>query len=184
MLISHKHRFVFVHIPRTAGSSITEAFTRGVSDIVQIHGIHSPISVLNGYHNYRVVVFVRNPWQRALSLYAYHVRRRRRPTPQGFIEFLTNPPKDAEWIIGQQLMRQQVEYFAGDRHVELGQFEWLEEDFKAICDKLGLGDLDLQHRNSAAQLSMSEYYNDTALALVAKLFPMDIMAAGGIEPPA
>jgi hypothetical protein len=178
MLISHQHKFVFVHIPRTAGSSITEALTRGVLDIVPIHGTHSPISCLNGYCDYRVIAFVRNPWQRALSLYAYHVRRRRRPNPYEFFEFLSNPPKAADWIIGQQLMRQQVDYLDGNRRVRLGRFEDLEEDFKTICSQLVLGNLELRHRNSAARLSVGEYYNNMTLPLVGKLFYRDIAELG------
>jgi hypothetical protein len=182
MLLSHKHRFVYVRIPRTASSSMVEALTRGVADIEQIHQLPTPISALHGYDDYQAFAFIRDPWRRALSLYAYFVRRRRLPTPQGFVEFLANPPEDAQWIVGRQLMDQQVDYISGNRHVEIGRFERLEDDFRAICARLGLGDLELRHRNSAAQLSMKEYYNDTALALVSQLFPTDIATLGYPEP--
>ena len=101
MVISHKYKFVFMHIPKTGGSSITyslirmckydkdvklipaEEFAvfknaeifRNSNDIAQ-HSHYGDIKLYleqcgKNIDNYFVFTFVRNPWTRYVSSYEY-----------------------------------------------------------------------------------------------------------------
>ncbi len=105
-LVSDEYKFVFVHVPKTGGTSITEALvkahgcelakpsgyykhkglgrSRGKDIPAQFrpNGIelHDPYSVICEKYpkakDYRVLAMVRNPWERIYSFY-WHKRRRR-----------------------------------------------------------------------------------------------------------
>lgn len=97
MIVSHRHRYVFVHIPKTGGTSLTLALEQrlGKDDIVlsdtpkgrnrrrRVRGVttrgrlwkHSTLADIEGLvepaalSGYLVFTLVRNPWARAVS---YH----------------------------------------------------------------------------------------------------------------
>lgn len=179
MLISHKRRFIFVHIPKTGGQSIENALCRSVDDIQQMLSSHATISELKAWEcpKYQVFAWVRDPWDRMLSIYAYYVRRKRQPTRAEFMEFLAHPPADAQWM-----MREQVDYITG-RRVEVGRFETIERDFKEMCRLIGLpDDTELWHLNSTDSTSLRDYYDKWAVWRVRELFPRDVEQFGYITP--
>lgn len=83
MLISHKYKFIFIHNPRTGGTSIRKMLYPCLSE-TDIKGsdnnpyyFHStalelqqeiPSDIWNSYFKF---VFVRNPWDKAVSQYYY-----------------------------------------------------------------------------------------------------------------
>jgi len=90
-MLSSKHNFIFVHVPKTAGNSINryllpvcdnEIYTEKFHDGVNQFGIsgayskdkHSPLSVYKTFlgelfPSYKVLISVRHPFPRALSYY-------------------------------------------------------------------------------------------------------------------
>ncbi len=105
MVISHSHRFIFIHIPKTAGSSVTRALAGFAEPPVQawVHGLlrqvgihvnyfgpvqwkqfrtHSTAAVLKRhlpeqvYSDFFKFAFVRNPWDRLVSSYYYLLNNR------------------------------------------------------------------------------------------------------------
>jgi hypothetical protein len=186
MLISHKLRFIFIHIPRTGGTSIENALGRAVDDAQQIIRSHATISELKTHPKYQAFAWVRDPWDRALSVYAYYVRRKFQavrsewqPSQKEFFEFLKSPPLDIRWA-----MRQQTAYITG-RHVEIGRFENLEHDFREMCRLIGLPlDIELRHLNGTDSLALSGYYDKWAIWRVRELFPQDVEQLGYSTPEA
>lgn len=75
MQISHTHRLGFVHIPKTGGTSIT-AWCRSAGTWSPIGRIHDTVHHVAPRIRRTVQWFavVRNPWDRLVSLYRYHVR--------------------------------------------------------------------------------------------------------------
>ncbi len=69
MPISFKHKLIFIHIPKNAGTSITN--TLNMLDA----GHHTPEYYIKNYpnewKNYKKFAVVRNPWDRVVSNYEY-----------------------------------------------------------------------------------------------------------------
>ena len=82
VLISNKLKYIYIHIPKTGGSTIKK--TLPFTPIKYNHGIgyDKNIYILNTYHskvdelkldltNYYLFTFVRNPYDRLYSSYLY-----------------------------------------------------------------------------------------------------------------
>lgn len=76
--ISHKHECIFVHIPKTGGSTVEESalFDDQRERAGESVGGHTAMSVIAEQHpressEYFKFTFVRNPYERLLSAYAY-----------------------------------------------------------------------------------------------------------------
>ncbi len=73
MLISDSHRFLFVHVQKTGGSTIDNGLTAALGDVRRISAAnrHAPLGRLlqlePGLSSYWTAGFVRNPWARMLS---------------------------------------------------------------------------------------------------------------------
>ncbi|GGA13492.1 sulfotransferase family 2 domain-containing protein [Okeania sp. KiyG1] len=78
MLISHKHKFIFVHVQKTAGQSVTETLKKNVPDLEKLVTQHKHGSAITGrdilgvdkWNEYYKFAFVRNPWDRLVSWYS------------------------------------------------------------------------------------------------------------------
>jgi hypothetical protein len=83
MLVSHRHRFIFVHVQKTAGSSFETVLREHFPDAVHWHGRHgharSAIEEIGAekWGEYFSFGFVRNPWERLVSWYSMIDRHRR-----------------------------------------------------------------------------------------------------------
>ena len=77
MIVSHKHKLIFTHIPKNAGTSIRQWFMEHVPDAEDMpHSLkhHTPHHV-HGHDNYTYFAVVRNPYDRLLSQYNFHVEK-------------------------------------------------------------------------------------------------------------
>jgi hypothetical protein len=78
-MISHSHKFIFIHIPKCGGTTIESSLKRYASDVT---GYHASVrakrlrnkelfDALDTYENYHTFSFIRNPFERILSTYAH-----------------------------------------------------------------------------------------------------------------
>ena len=77
MIVSHKHRLIFTHIPKNAGTSISQWFMEHVPDAQEMpHTLkhHTPHHV-HRHDDYDYFAVVRNPYDRLLSQYNFHVEK-------------------------------------------------------------------------------------------------------------
>jgi hypothetical protein len=80
-MIIHEHKFIFVHVPRTGGTSLEKAFMETYPYLPPKHpfpeGKHNPYShyLRDRYKDcnkiYKSAAFIRNPWSRVVSHYRY-----------------------------------------------------------------------------------------------------------------
>lgn len=92
MLISHKLKIIFSHIPRTAGGSFRDMIKKLDSETQELGHYHSRISkkVRQKYPNYATVTIVRNSYHMLASRYRYqvlHYRKKGKRLRQSFKQY-------------------------------------------------------------------------------------------------
>jgi hypothetical protein len=212
MLISLKHKFLFVHIAKTGGTSVRATLNRlRWSDPYFIpQFICSRISHWTGhrigakiprhakaiaayemlprevYNSLFKFAFVRNPWD--LQVSSFHHLKRERPHLVGeqdfenFLRWKLNPNRPYQYHVDTSI-ELQSDYLIdlhGNVIVDfIGKYESLEEDFRKICDKIGVPAPKLAHKRQAKdRSSYKKYYNDETATLVADHFKPDIEMFG------
>jgi chondroitin 4-sulfotransferase 11 len=179
--ISHKHRFIYVHIPKTGGVSVINALG------LEVLG-HQPLShTLN--HNsdcdgYLKFCFTRNPWDRAASAFHYLQKggSHNADDSQAFKKYFSKRQSFQEFIKSdtfkvaidnQQHFRPMTHYI--DMNVDfIGRFESLQEDFNIVCDTIGIPQAQLPHTNKSSNKHYTEAYDDEAREIVAEAYKDDI----------
>ena len=180
-MINHKHKFIFVHIPKTAGIALRRAL--GGDEISQHFKYWRRPRKWRGYFKF---TFVRNPWDRAVSAYHFLYSGGISPyddnassevqkykTFQNFIcsDFFKNPNK----LLHFESMHHYTHKPPGRRNVAfIGKFENLQEDFDIVCDKIGIPRQKLPHKNKTKHKHYPEYYDDETREIVAEKYAKDI----------
>lgn len=196
MVVNTRYRFVFVHIPKSAGTSIMNslsslpgnashwlASTKHETLAEFEQAVASRRSLLDrllgrspqGFFRF---AFVRNPWDRMASIYRYLVEHRPRPEIDGvssFKDFLRQARDGVAWIRSLYSMKPQVDYFTTDdgmlRIDFLGHFEHLGEDLEAIARRLGVS-VQLPHLNQSSnhRRDYRREYDSEMIDIVADYF--------------
>jgi len=112
MIVSHKHKFIFIHLGRTAGRSLTVALARscGAEDVVtnakglqrnyagfRRHFRATEIRKKVGreiFDEYFKFTIERNPWDKFISRYWSYAGHANKPLYKKFPEFVTGKPLD------------------------------------------------------------------------------------------
>ncbi len=203
-MISHKHKFIFVHIPKCAGSSIEQALLRneGVKtpskekfyldflpeDIKKLYLLDYPMHSysqhfrLNQYDrgyakNYYCFTFVRNPWDLVVSEYFYINKNYN--VDFSFKEFIylgekIKSTKGFKWFIERGNHLKPQCTFLSKDMDLIVRFENLQEDFNIVCDKIGIPRQQLPHKNKSKHKHYTEYYDEETKQIVADRYAEDI----------
>lgn len=137
-VISHKYKFIFIHVPKTGGSSFMTRFSNNwkhldKSDLVL--GGHVPYTEIKKdypeeWRSYYKVAFVRNPWDRAVSLWILRGGR------TSFLEFL-NKIKNLKGR-KPKMLRTQTSYIGDGSELDfIGRFEFYQPTVYYLMGKLG-----------------------------------------------
>jgi hypothetical protein len=202
--VSHHYGCIFVHVPRTGGSSVEDALaltnesntedTTHLSGWIQSEalrqqGFVSPVlqhltlreigrllprETLTSYFKFAIV---RNPWERLLSNYLFERNH-----------YLHFHPRETEYLslpdyidqLNPFLRQPQTEFIrAGEVQLDyLGRFERLDEDFAQIAGCLRQPPGKLAHLNRTRHEHYSRYYCAEARRKVENLFAVDIETLG------
>jgi len=195
-IVSNKYRFIFIHIPKTGGTSLAEPEYRdgkgvlagvlGDTDYIRAGHIRAVgLKAQMGPHwdDFFKFAFVRNPWDRMVSLYHYFLQDpekrasglgRRIAACDDFMDFchrLEELELDAHFD-------EQVSYlidFEGNTLVDfVGRFEVLDQDYAKICARLALPAAKLPHYRKSSHQHYLRYYNDRAIQIIAERYKNDI----------
>lgn len=194
-MISHHQRYIFFHINKTGGTSVEHAlgYTKGTANSWK--GKHHKLKwykrVANkhhGFENYFKFTVVRNPWDRFLSLYKYRVKRNHPSFDGKIIPFKAwakkiyncKPrfckgftQKDPKMFVKPQL--NWITDASGNMVVDfICRFENFQQDFNTVCNKIGIPERNLPHKNKSKHKHYTEYYNDETIEIVAKKYKKDI----------
>lgn len=203
-MISHTHRCIFVHIPKTGGTSIEDVLwpgTRSESDLwmgfvsrfhnkYQTGGLQhllaSQIRTEVGddiFSSYFKFVVVRNPWDRLVSQYSYLDRRADLRGYFGIEEGVRfSDYVEAIARSDHVQVKPQVD-FTHSNGVQLvdfvARFERLDEDFAFVATRLGLAGITLPHVNkSDRDPDYRRYYDVATRRRAGEIFARDIEIFG------
>jgi hypothetical protein len=191
-----QHRFIFIHVPKVAGTSVGRALG------VQL-GLHATIRqyslVLsrNDFDTYFKFGFVRNPWDRLYSAFRFMKHGGTRTTESerewvrqnlseysDFESFVTGwlPRVDLDRELYYHHLTPQYQFLCiqGSRPAVdfIGRFETLAADFEVIRRRLGL-EVSLEHLNpSTREGDYRAAYTDEMKRIVARAYRTDIELFG------
>lgn len=224
-MICRDYNCLYVHIPKTAGQSVEQFFmdllgldwehdrealllqsnddpARGTEKLAHLSASeyvdcgYLPQQEFSAYFKFS---FVRNPWSRILSEYRY----RNYFHHLSFRDFVLNKLPRPGWDDQYRHVMPQYDMLH-DRQGNLlvdfvGRFESLQQDFDKVCERLGIVDSRLPHRNRSDKKSrdlkrkirnflfmngenrfqnMAEFYDDETRAAVTEYYRKDIDAFG------
>lgn len=206
-MISYKYNCIYVHIPKTGGTSIEEIIWPGMENrtVAELW-----MGFVDPYHNkyqtgglqhllasqirqevgdrvfnecYRFTV-VRNPWDKAVSQYAYMKQRKDLRDFIGMQEddsfktylSLIRKREHVQWT-------PQYKFFLddnGDQLVDfIGRFESFDDDVFTILGNLDIRVPAIPHINkSTARRHFREHYDDESADMVRELYRQDIELLG------
>jgi hypothetical protein len=203
-MISHEHRCIFVHIPKTGGSSIEDVlwpgqrtgkdlwmgFVSRFANKYQTGGLQHLLARqirlevgTDVFDQYFKFAFVRNPWDRAISQYASMVRR---PDLREYIGM-----KEDSSFADYLKMIERRSHVQWEKQIEfvqdesgrvvvdfVGRFERLAQDARIVFDRLGLSDAQLPHSNPSSHRPYREYFSGDARDQIRRLYARDIERFG------
>jgi len=177
MIVAHAHKFIFIKLPKSAGTSIQVALAEhcGPDDIISSigniegfvpqnecpgcnpHASPKSIKSIVGdvvWDSYLKIICVRNPWDLIVSWWHWHLK------PCGFTEFV----KKNLSAFDDFLLCDEFDFYI--------RFEHLDEDYKLLCDKLKIPYKVLPHHIGfrKAPAHYSTYYNDEAKSLISNKY--------------
>ena len=196
-MLSIKHKFIFIHIPKTGGNSIHNALRSfsedqvvcksGIQDGIERFEIrHSPYSSISKHSTLReylnelpapfldsckIFTCIRNPWERMISYYFSPHRRVTSWCRNSFIEMLANEIRNSEHYL---INRQNVV----DKEIHYLRFERLSIDFVKICKSLDIAEAQLPHYNASVHDDYRQYYDQELIQLVAQRSRFEVEVLG------
>lgn len=195
-MISIQKQFLFVHVPKTGGNSIQNVLKSYSEDEIVINGVHqdgierfgvrnaryevskhSPLSqyqsvmepdIFNALFKFAVI---RNPWDMLVSFYFSPHGGVQEWNRDGFLNMVKSTPTMRYFIAG--LHSRSQHRLDGDIDF-LMRFERLDQDFKLVCEKIGIPHVQLPHRNKSERAHYSNYYDEELKEVVRNKFREEI----------
>ena len=190
-----RHQAIFVHVPKTAGSSITQVFSGAAAR-------NFPLSRYAAYDPVRTArffkfCFVRNPWDRLFSAYSYltsgkgdpaalDARWARRNLAEyqdfgAFVQALARPLVRLRVMSYTHFIPQYrwitVPGCPALRIDHIGRFETLNTDFAVIAERLGL-DAKLNRIRVSGHPPYQHAYSAETREIVSRIYARDIALFG------
>ena len=181
-MISHKLKTIIIHIPKTGGSSIETSL--GMKGIQHLNGVVAKESYSDVWDDYLKFTFVRNPWDRLVSIYHYYKfgsesenQHLKKTIPNSFKEFVNSfYNKENQWY--DILIKSQKSWITDDDGELLvdyiARFEDYNTEVKTIGNKVGIQINNIPHHKKSDRGDYKEYYDKETIELVRNIFKEDI----------
>ncbi|WP_370173129.1 MULTISPECIES: sulfotransferase family 2 domain-containing protein [Hyphomonas] len=200
MIISSSPAYVFVHIPKTAGTSLSNSLkahskiveTGGKKRDIDYHATARQLREYVGTATFETAYkfsFVRNPWGRLVSWYFFL---------QSHAPNLIGDQTFEDWVLrgahmlegthmeGEPLVpgqrRPQLSWLEDENQNLMvdfvGKVETLEDDFAIVCDKLGFPPPDIPRMRTSSHGEYQQYYTQEMIDFVRNHYARDIEKFG------
>ncbi len=199
-MLSRSKRFLFIHIPKTAGNSVQNVLKEYSEDEVVIEnrlqdGVerfglvnrdlktwkHSHLRFYKRalpremFDNLFKFATVRNPWDRMISFYFSPHRQVTEWDPEQFVNMLKEMPTMVSYIDPRPRLLTKLSIGRPRIGADfLMRFENLQEDFDRACAHIGIPSQKLPLYNVSSRTHYSEYYDDELIRLVGRRFRFEI----------
>ena len=204
MIVSHKHKFIFFAVPKTATHAIREALRKHtveddweqqtlfgaqylpIRELASIGHGHISVTQLRRYlpqetwDSYFKFGFVRNPFDRFVST-CFFLNRQEPNFEENATAFMKRA-LTVDQFRQRILVRPQAQQLTNDRGeiaVDfVGRYEDLQHSFDAISGQLNLPATDLSRKNTSKHATFADYYDDELKELVAAYYKEDLRVFG------
>lgn len=197
MLISHKHKFIFFHIPKTGGTSV-ESKLKAFSDITainqkdNIYWHHAEPQELKTHfksknwewNEYFKFAVVRNPWAFCLSIWTYAHQCKKQWQGMDTSNFpdlswvravnnITSNNNYSDFCL--KAYRQDTQYnflhdSSGNCMVDyVCKLENIQKDMDHVCDLLNLPAQKIAHENVSNKQNYRSFYNKESRDFIGEL---------------
>jgi len=184
------NKFVFIHIPKTSGSSFTKIIKEhAISDKKKYDsglgwqgtfhfnngcckGQHTSINDLNEIDmlkikNLQIITIVRNPYSWLVSVYeSFYLKK-----IETFEKFILNLKKKIKII--EKLL--QTEYIKNKYNIDIEIYKFEENPHESICKKYNLEYKIIHEINRKRNKKIKEYYNNKLINIVNSIFRDDFI---------
>ena len=204
MLISRHRKFIFIHIYKNAGTSITRALRPlalgkwesranrmlemlGQQRVFTAQPYPSHITATELIRRKSKPVFdscfsfavVRNPWDWQVSLYKYVLQTGHHPQHE-LISKMKGFREYIQWRCEHEVQLQKSFLYSKDNQLLVdfvARFENLDSDFQSICERIGVS-ASLPMLNVSNTDAYQDLYDENTRELVAQAFKDDITTFG------
>lgn len=188
-MISHQHKALFFHMPKCAGTSIEcvlescgfqknleEAFYQNQHSVSLFD--QSKKQYADYIDSYYKFCFVRNPWDRMVSVWKKHAlplaESGRFPNINDFNAFIRKyplPNKNILWHASSQFHQLKDPSF----YNFIGRYENIEEDLFRALDAIGIiNNISIPKLNQSSHSHYSNYYNEDSVKKVQEICKKEI----------
>ena len=189
-ILNEMHQSIFIHIPKTAGSSVEKVVYEskgliGHKTILQYK--NADIGKFNAYFSF---TFTRNPYDRLVSAYFYLIRGGRNKYDKAWSDdnlkeygsfenfvLALDTPAICEKIFKWMHFIPQYKFVCDvDNKILVdfvGKLESIDVDFVVVAKKLGVSSLLLPHENPSEHEAYETYYTDPMREVVQKTYKDD-----------
>ena len=169
-MIIDEHKVIFIHIPKSAGTSI-ETYFNNSSFRIQPNKHDNIYQIkkrfINSYNNCRKFAIIRNPYDKMVSWYFYLKKKLGDYNVIEFNEWIKDPTKF--WHIDDPISFLDSQCSWIDDTVEVIKFENLNEEL----NKFFGFKIDLPVTNKSNHNHYLDYYNKESLSIVYKKYKED-----------
>jgi hypothetical protein len=178
--IIHDRKIIFLHNPKAAGNSIAAAL--GITGST-LHHVPSLLCDAETWETYFSILFVRNPYDRLVSSYAYHTSE----DYQGIYASRHPDLKKMSFFDYFQLMKHEMTlrpqsfYLSHMKSAKIVDFVGRFEDLATDIELLGVlinRDLKLMHLNKTPHKNYQEYYDTKTMSAVFEYYRQDFQIFG------
>jgi hypothetical protein len=177
-VVSDQLKCIFVEVPKTGSTSIRAIVGNPPKPHLNIWQLFNSTDPQR-FQSYFKFGFVRNPWDRAVSLYERKegLQLKSRMTFDEFIDWMKFASSTCLHPVPH---RYQLDWFVsphGDVLMDfIGRYESLEADWGKVAAHLGIGAFQLPRLNVNAQRARdyTSYYTDRTRRIIADRFAVDV----------
>lgn len=171
-MVNHKYKFIFVHINRTGGTSWERSFGLHHG---HDHRLANGLRSLKCWNSYYKFAFVRNPWDRYVSIY------KNRNIRVSFPKWIRSHIKAFRKNKLSKAFSPQLDWIS-DKNGKIlvdyvARFENYKEEWYKICEIIG-AKKKMRHVNGTKHRHYTTFYNDATIENVRILAAKDIAEFG------